>query len=90
MSHPTQITERYKVMGLLGEGGMGSVYRCLDETTQKEVALKTLSLKLHDSGEALWRFRREFIAMRRLEHPHCVRAFDFGQVEGAIFFTKAL
>jgi serine/threonine protein kinase/tetratricopeptide (TPR) repeat protein len=66
---------------------MGAVYRCLDEQQHREVALKTLSVRMKGVEEALWRFRREFMAMRRLSHPHCVKSFDFGQTDDAVYFT---
>lgn len=84
-----QLTNRYRVVSLLGQGGMGSVFLAEDATTGERVALKTLALRsAGDPAEALLRFRQEFRTMARMRHPHLVEVHDFGQLEdGTPFFT---
>ncbi|MBA3454824.1 MAG: serine/threonine protein kinase [Deltaproteobacteria bacterium] len=71
---------RYKILSLLGRGGMGHVYRAEHLGLGKEVALKILA-PLHGpaSSDFPERFAREARAIGRLDHPGCVRIFDYGQ-----------
>ncbi|HEY9898832.1 MAG TPA: diguanylate cyclase [Pantanalinema sp.] len=84
-----QLTHRYRVLSLLGRGGMGCVYLAEDLTNGKRLALKTLSLQqAADPEDAARRFRQEFRAMARLRHPNLVEVHDFGTLEdGTPFFT---
>ncbi len=84
-----QLTNRYRILSLLGQGGMGSVFLAEDASSGDRVALKTLSLQsAGDPAEALVRFRQEFRAMARLRHPNIVEVYDFGQLDdGTPFFT---
>jgi tetratricopeptide (TPR) repeat protein len=80
------LAERYRIETLLGEGGMGRVYRAQDLRTGEPCALKTL----HRSrlGHAnLVRFKREFRAASRLDHPHCLRVLSLEQAEDGWFYT---
>jgi diguanylate cyclase (GGDEF)-like protein len=84
-----QLTNRYRLLAQLGQGGMGTVYLAEDATTGEQVALKTLSLKqAGDRHDALLRFRQEFKAMARLRHEHLVAVHDFGELsDGTPYFT---
>ncbi len=86
------IASRYRVVGRLGRGGMGSVYRVVDESSGSEVALKRLGGKaLPKVGRAdRLRFRREFHTMARLQHPRIVRVFEFGIDDVGPFYTMEL
>lgn len=77
------INNRYQLEKLLGRGGMGSVYRALDQLENRTVALKVLHFFLEsDSEVALTRFYREFRVLARLDHPRIVRAHQYGMHEG--------
>lgn len=86
-----RIGERYRVTGVLGRGGMGAVYRVVDDQDGAERALKILRAD-DDQGlrRAILRFQREFHTMARLVHPRIVEVFDYG-VDGARpFYTLEL
>ncbi|MBI5477830.1 MAG: protein kinase [Deltaproteobacteria bacterium] len=78
----TLVGERYQVLGLLGRGGMGSVYRALHVMMQKELALKVLHPELGRLEEVARRFEREAQSASRLDHEHIVRVTDFGRDHG--------
>lgn len=72
------IAGRYEVRALLGQGGMGAVFRVHDRELDEEVALKVLHPALSLDGRALERFRREVKLARRVTHPNVARTFDLG------------
>jgi len=76
---PTLLAERYEVLGLLGAGGMGRVYRARDTQLDEVVALKILRKELAEVPGMLERFRQEVKLARRVTHAHVVRTFDLGQ-----------
>jgi eukaryotic-like serine/threonine-protein kinase len=78
----TTVGERYQVLGLLGRGGMGSVYRALHVMMQKELALKVLHPELGRLEEVAKRFEREAQSASRLDHEHIIRVTDFGRDHG--------
>ena len=69
---------RYQLLGPLGRGGAGQVFRARDRETDEEVAVKLLRPELVDNAKSVLRFRREFRAVARLDHPHCIRVLDEG------------
>ncbi len=69
---------RYEVLGLLGSGGMGNVYRARDRELDEPVALKVLRPEIAANAAALERFRREVKLARRVTHPNVARVFDIG------------
>ena len=75
-----QLTQlgRYTHLQLLGQGGMGAVYRALDPSLDRTVAIKVV---LEANPEYLARFQREARAIAKLSHPHIVQVYDFGQDE---------
>lgn len=75
----TVIGQRYKILSMLGEGGMGAVYLAEDVTLGMRVAVKLLKKMYADDPEVLARFDREAQAMTVLQHPHIVRALGFGK-----------
>ena len=80
----------YRVLELLGTGGMGRVYRAVDEALQREVALKTLLPALAADVEFVARFTREARAAASLNHPNITQVYATGQ-EGAIpYFAMEL
>ena len=87
---PQLLAGRYELLGMVGSGGMGSVYRARDRELDDLVALKMLHAEIGDSPVALERFRRELKLARRVTHPNVARAFDIGEHEGQRFLTMEL
>src|SRR5215210_332352 len=78
----------YRVLGLLGRGGMGVVYRALDEKTGQEVALKLLAAdRVQGDGD---RFRREARAAASLDHPNIAKVLEIGDHQGHLFLAMPL
>ena len=77
----------YEVVGALGAGGMGEVYRARDPRLGREVAIKVLPERLSSDPDARVRFEREAKAVAALSHPNIVAIFDIGVVDG---FTYAV
>ena len=89
-SRPAERFGTYKVLDLLGAGGMGRVYRALDEALQREVALKTLLPALAADSEFVSRFTREARSAAALNHPNITQIYAIGQ-EGEIpYFAMEL
>jgi hypothetical protein len=83
----TILNERYRVIGLLGRGGMGEVYRAEDLTLEQPVALKFLPEALLADGAALARFHREVRVARQISHRNVCRVYDIGETEGMNFLS---
>ena len=81
---------RYRLLSLLGEGGMGEVWRAHDTVTDRVVAIKVLSAKLSKDEEFQRRLRREAHAAARLETPHVVPIHDYGEIDGRLFVCMRL
>ncbi len=81
------IDGRYRIVGLLGRGGMGEVYRAEDLTLEQPVALKFLPESLSMDGGALARFHREVRVARQISHRNVCRVYDIGQHEGLHFLS---
>jgi serine/threonine-protein kinase len=69
---------RFRILGLLGRGGMGEVYRALDLVLNQPVALKFISRAASASEAALARFRNEERIARQVSHPNVCRVYDVG------------
>jgi serine/threonine-protein kinase len=78
---------RYQIVALLGEGGMGEVYRTEDLLLGQAVALKFLPEALARNEDALRRFRNEVRLARQVSHPNVCRVHDVGEADGQIFLT---
>lgn len=75
------INGRYQVMDLIGEGGMGKVYKALDQKTNETVSLKILKKELASNPTAIKRFEQEAKSISDLDHPNIVSIHDHGQTE---------
>jgi serine/threonine protein kinase/tetratricopeptide (TPR) repeat protein len=78
---------RYRLDALLGEGGMGAVYRAYDLELEEVVALKTLRGHISEDARAIERFRREVKLARRVTHPNVARTFDLARCGSLRFMT---
>jgi CheY-like chemotaxis protein/tRNA A-37 threonylcarbamoyl transferase component Bud32 len=78
---------RYEVLGTIGQGGMGMVYRAKDLELEEEVAIKTLRPELVADETVLERFKTEIRLARRISHRNVVRIHDFGESAGVDFLT---
>ena len=83
----TILSDRYRVVGLLGRGGMGEVYRAEDLKLEQPVALKFLPESLSIDGAALARFHREVRVARQISHRNVCRVYDIGEYEGLHFIS---
>jgi predicted Ser/Thr protein kinase len=81
------VASRYRIIALLGKGGMGEVYRADDLTLGQAVAMKFLPDEAGRDEGLLERFRNEVRMARRVSHPNVCRVYDVGEVEGQTFFT---
>jgi eukaryotic-like serine/threonine-protein kinase len=73
----------YEVRALIGEGGMGRVFRAFDTTLQREVAIKVLPESLAGDADRLMRFEREARTLASLNHPHIAQIFGIEEVPGS-------
>ncbi len=80
----------YLVTGRIGRGGMGTVYRALDEKLQREVALKTLSAEGGLDTESRKRFEREALAAAKLVHPNIVTIYLAGEDRGVPYIAMEM
>lgn len=84
------VAGRYEILGLLGGGAMGTVYRARDRELDEVVALKVLKKELAGAPGMLSRFRREVKLARRVTHRNVARTFDIGEDGGDRFLTMEL
>jgi serine/threonine-protein kinase len=81
---------RYRLLEVLGEGGMGSVYSAIDLSSGEHVAVKTLKKEFGERPDLRERFEREARALFALQHPHVVRVLDFGIWEGTAYIVQEM
>jgi tRNA A-37 threonylcarbamoyl transferase component Bud32 len=82
--------DRYRLGERIAAGGMGSVYRAVDETLGRQVAVKALRRELADDPTFLERFRREARAAACLSHPGVAGVYDYGELGGQPFIVMEL
>jgi len=80
----------FEVLGTLGHGGMGIVYRARDNTLQRELAIKVQTGDWKERPELLQRFLREARILASINHPNVVQIYSVGEHEGAPFFAMEL
>lgn len=76
---------KFKILRVIGRGGMGTVYEATDEDTGMKVAVKVSLDNAND--ELLGRFEREALIMKQLNHPNIVRLLDFGRDDGRVYIA---
>jgi len=82
-----QMLAHYRVLERLGEGGMGAVYRALDEMLDRDVAIKVLKPELAHRPTTLERFRAEAVTLAKLDHPGIARVYGFSRHEDQWFIV---
>jgi serine/threonine protein kinase/tetratricopeptide (TPR) repeat protein len=81
------VGNRFEILQLLGEGGMGAVYKAHDRELERNVALKLIRTELARNPEILQRFKQEIILARQITHRNVIRIFDIGQADGHKYIT---
>ncbi|MBV8843790.1 MAG: serine/threonine protein kinase [Bryobacterales bacterium] len=81
------LAQRYRIVHLLGRGGMGEVYRADDLVLGQAVALKFLPPAATAEASALSRFRNEVRTARQISHPNICRVYDIGEAEGLTYLS---
>ncbi|WP_169981061.1 protein kinase domain-containing protein [Tautonia rosea] len=84
---PPSAPAGYEILGILGRGGMGVVYRAHQVRLKRDVALKMILAGGHASSEAIARFLAEAEAIARLRHPNVVQIYELGDHEGWPYFA---
>jgi serine/threonine protein kinase/tetratricopeptide (TPR) repeat protein len=78
---------RYEILQLLGEGGMGAVYKARDREVDRFVALKLIRPELAANASILARFKQELLLSRQVTHKNVIRIYDMGDADGVKFIT---
>ena len=81
------LADRYRILGLLGKGGMGEVHRADDLKLRQSVALKFLPAALSNDAEKLERFHHEVRVARQVSHPNVCRVYDIAEADGQHFIS---
>src|SRR6266704_3291290 len=80
----------YRIVGLIGEGGMGAVYRAKDTRLGRDVAVNILTAVTLDDRERITRFEQEARATGLLNHPNLLTIFDVGTADGTPYIVSEL
>ena len=78
---------RYEILQLLGEGGMGAVYKAMDRELNRPVALKLIRPQLAANPSILARFKQELLLAHQVTHKNVIRIYDLGDADGVKFIT---
>ncbi len=81
------IGARYEIVALLGEGGMGAVYKALDREVERTVALKLIRPELASNPAILARFKQELLTAHQVTHRNVIRIYDISEADGVKFIT---
>src|SRR6266540_4250993 len=90
MTRPGRQLGPYEILGPLGAGGMGEVYRARDPRIRREVAIKVLPAEIAQDPDSLKRFEREARAVGALNHPNILTVHDLGSEDGLPFLVTEL
>lgn len=77
----------YQITAPLGEGGMAAVYKAYQPAMERYVALKVLPRHFAEDPQFVTRFQREAILLAKLQHPHILPVFDYGQADGFTYIV---
>ncbi len=83
----TVLGGRYRILRVLGQGGMGAVYQARDQELDRIIALKVIRPELAGNPSILQRFKQELILSRHVTHKNVVRIYDMGEADGTRFIT---
>ncbi len=83
----TTFAGRYEIIELVGQGGMGAVYKVFDTKLRENVALKLLRPEIAQDGETVERFRNEIRLARRIAHRNVCRMYDLGEEGLTVYIT---
>jgi eukaryotic-like serine/threonine-protein kinase len=83
----TVLGRRYEILQLLGQGGMGAVYRARDREVNRIVALKVIQPELAGNPAILERFKQELVLSHQVTHRNVIRIYDLGDADGIKFIT---
>src|SRR3954454_11911294 len=78
---------KYQIVGQVGEGAMGVVYRATDPVLNRPVAIKVMSDAVARNDDLRGRFLREAQAAGSLQHPNVITIYDFGEVNGHLYIA---
>jgi eukaryotic-like serine/threonine-protein kinase len=78
---------RYEILQLLGQGGMGAVYKTLDHEVERTVALKVIRPELASNPSILARFKQELLTAHQVTHKNVIRIYDIAEADGVKFIT---
>jgi eukaryotic-like serine/threonine-protein kinase len=78
---------RYEILKMLGEGGMGAVYKAMDRELNRPVALKVIRPELASNPAILARFKQELLLAHQVTHKNVIRIYDLGDADGLKFIT---
>jgi serine/threonine protein kinase/tetratricopeptide (TPR) repeat protein len=81
------IGARYEILQLLGEGGMGAVYKAVDREVERTVALKLIRPELASNPSILARFKQELLTAHQVTHKNVIRIYDLSEADGVKFIT---
>lgn len=84
---PGQMLGSYQIISKVGQGGMATVYKAYQPSMDRNVAIKVLPGQLAESKEFVTRFQQEARIIARLEHPHILPVFDYGEDNGVTYFV---
>src|SRR5689334_19003010 len=84
---PGQMLGPYRIINQIGKGGMANVYKAYQPSVDRYVAIKVLPSQLAESQEFATRFQQEARIIAKLEHPHILPVFDYGESDGVAYFV---
>jgi CheY-like chemotaxis protein len=88
---PYRLVDRYRLLKILGEGGMGAVFQARDERLDRDVALKIIRPERFNDADVIKRFELEARIVARIQHPNVIAVYDSGEIEdGSLFIVMEL